>query len=499
MAPRPLLAVLALAALALAGCGAKAPAAESAPASGTSLAPAPAPPQPGNRTFAPLVGLEALAPVPVSVPGHRTSEFTVAADPAHPSRLLAAGMDWDSADATVQCAAFPSADGGRTWSQVQALPGHTGTREDTDPWVAFDDAGRAYLTCTEGGVGLLLGQSADGGRTWEEAALVPSGGLPLKDAVGAFGDGELYLCFQQGGDLNAMHSLDRGATWRQFGFGNLHAGCNGVRKGPDGTVYILWQAGGQLEADNLDPSPPGVGVAVSRDGGATWSVTHIQDELGAAPANQPGAPQAAAPSFAIHPSGTVFVAAQQYQSAEVAGPVGASTRAQALYWSSRDQGATFTPFAGPVFPSEACGTCSQVHPTLATDAAGRLFLQVTLSNPDSTHKEVWMAASNDEGRSWAVTVLLASYDPLPAQPGNAAPDPAGVAQDVQDVAGDPGSAPGAVQPRADALTWPLFHRDGGEYFGITAAPGGVVGLWVQPDAAGKNAILARPLQSIEGS
>jgi hypothetical protein len=501
VASAPPLALLVACGILLAGCGAKAPAAEgpAPPAATATKDPGPAPA--ASQAFRAATGFQPVsAAVPVSVPGHRTSEFTVAADPTDPARLLAAGMDWDSADATVQCAAFPSADGGRSWSQVQALPGHTGTREDTDPWVAFDGAGRAYLTCTEGGVGLLLGQSADGGRTWEEATVVPTGGLPIKDAVGAFGDGEVYLCFQQGNDLNAMHSLDRGRSWNQFGFGNLGAGCNGVKKGPDGTVYLLWQAGGQLEADNLNPAPPGVGVAVSRDGGAHWDVTHIQDELGAAPANMPSAPQAAAPSFAIHPlNGTVFVAAQQYQNAEVAGPVGSATRAQALYWSSRDHGATFAPFAGPVFPSEACAVCNQVHPTLATDAAGRLFLQVTLANADSSHREVWMAVSNDEGRSWAAVAQIASYDPAPGQPGNLAPDPAGVAQDVQDAASDPASAPGAVQPRANALTWPVFHRDGGEYFGIAAAPGGIVGLWVQPDAAGRNAILARPLQVLEGS
>jgi len=491
------LAILAIAALVLAGCAGKPSIGVSTDAPSTTSS-TPVPVTVANVTRAPLTGLETLGdPVPVSVPGHRTSEFTVAHDPAHPLRLLAAGMDWDSKDATVQCAAFPSTDGGKTWSQVQALPGHASTKEDTDPWVAFDGIGTAYLTCTEGGVGILLGNSTDGGATWGTARLIPTGGLPIKGAIGAFGDGELYVCFQQGNKLQVVHSTDHGASWSQFGFGDLSAGCNGVQKSPAGAIHILWQSGGQLEADNLNPAPPGVGLATSQDGGQHWSVTHIQDELGAAPANMPSAPQAAAPTFAVSPrTGHILVGAQQYQNAEVAGGVGSSTSAAALYWRSTDQGATFQSLTGPKFPSEECAACNTVHPTLAVDANGTYFLQVTLSTSDSAHKEVWFTASADEGDSWLTPVHLALYDPLPVQPTNAVPDPGGVAQDVQDVSGDPADAPAVATARADQMTWPVFHRDGGEYFGISATPTGAVGLWVQPDADGKNTILSRTIGTV---
>src|ERR1041385_9046307 len=47
-----------------------------------------------NRTLGTATDLKALgAPVGVSVPGHRTSEFTVARDPRDPTHLVAAGMD----------------------------------------------------------------------------------------------------------------------------------------------------------------------------------------------------------------------------------------------------------------------------------------------------------------------------------------------------------------------------------------------------------------------
>ncbi|HUR62357.1 MAG TPA: sialidase family protein [Candidatus Thermoplasmatota archaeon] len=492
-----LLAFLAVCALGLAGCGTKAPAMVET-ASSTSAAPLA--PILVNKTIRPAQGLTPLGDaVPVSVAGHRTSEFTVARDPSNTTRLLAAGMDWDSPDATVQCTAFVSQDGGRSWKAVAALPGHASTREDTDPWVAVDAAGRSYLTCTEAGVGLLLGESTDGGLTWSEARPVPTGGIPAKDAIGAFGDGDLYLCFQQG-KLQIMHSADRGATWQQFGFKDVIAGCNGVVQGPEGNVYVMWQGGGAIEADRPQPPPPAVGVATTKDHGASWSTTTISQDLGTAPPNMQGAPQAAAPSIAASPiTGTVFVAGQRYQNAEVAGPVATGSTADTVLVRSRDAAATFAPLQLPRFPSEACADCNQVHPTLAVDDAGRLVLQVTLSTADSLHKEVWVTASADEGDSWLTPLLLATtdMDSSFASPGNFLPDPAGVAQDAQDIASDPASAPSAAQARATNLSWAVTHRDGGEYFGITTAGDTVVDLWVQHGPDGRNTITSRLVRILE--
>jgi hypothetical protein len=493
---RALLLAILCSATVLAGCtgpaNPPAPGTSSAAHPTASEAPSNATLAKANRTVAPATGIRANdTAVQVSAPGHRTSEFTVARDPTNRTHLVAAAMDWDSADGIVQCAAFVSRNGGADWTTVPALPGHVSTHEDTDPWVAVDGRGHAWLTCTEGGTGLLLGESPDGGLTWNPAQVVPTGGVPAKDSIGAFGDGELYLCFQQGGQLQVMHSLDGGTSWSQFGIGNVQAGCNGIARGPDGATYVLWQSGGQLEADNLNPAPPGVGLGISTDGGRTWHATHIDDELGAAPPNMQSAPQAAAPSLAVsNVTGTLFVAAQRYQNAETGG-VGTATQASALLVRSRDHGDTFQNLTLPRFPTEACTGCNEVHPTLAVDDAGRLYLQVTLANGDDSHKEVWMAVSNDEGDSWLAFVSLAAYDPPPVQPMNFVPDPAAILQDAKDIAQDPASAPAAAQARADAITWPLFHRDGGEYFGIATVPGAALGMWVEPDAQGRNAIVGR--------
>ncbi len=484
----------------LAGCGS--PTIEPTAAS-VAVSPSDSPasvPSAVAKHIVPALGLQPLTDaVPVSIVGHRTSEFTVARDPSNTSRLLAVGMDLDSPDATVQCTAFVSHDGGRSWTAVPALPGHTSTNEDTDPWVAVDATGRAYLTCTEAGVGLLLGESSDGGLTWTDAKPIPTGGIPAKDAIGAFGDGELYLCFQQG-KLQVMHSTDHGASWTQVGFKDILAGCNGVVQGPEGNVYVMWQGGGAIEADRIQPPPPALGVVVTKDHGKSFTSTQISEDLGTAAPNMAGAPQAAAPSIAVSPvTGAVFVAGQRYQNAEVAGPVATDSTADIVLVRSRDAFASFVPLPLPTIPSEQCAGCNQVHPTLAVDDGGRLVLQLTLSSSDSLHKEFWVTASDDEGDSWLAPVLLAvtDADASFAQPGNVLPDPAGVAQDVQDIAANPANGPDAAKARATAATWAVTHRDGGEYFGITTTGSTVVDLWVQHGTDGKNTITSRLVRILD--
>jgi hypothetical protein len=497
-------AILAVAAILAAGCASQDPPAVATPGgSGPSSAPSsPAaspsggakgpPPQLGTASSLEPFGTTAV----VSIVGHRTSEFMVAHAPANHDVLVATGMDWDGPSQTVQCAAFASADGGGSWDATAVLPGHASAKEETDPWVAISPEGVAYLTCAESGVGLLLSRSSDGGRSWRDATLVPTGGLPIKDAIGAFAGGELLVCFQQGGPLQVIRSTDDGATWTNVSPGGVAAGCNGVARGPDGTTYVLWQGGGTLEADNLSPAPPSFGVLHSRDSGVTWTSVTLDTELGPAPANMQGAPQAAAPSMAVSGrTGTLFVSAQRYQNAEVAGGAGTESQALAVLKRSRDGGATFadlempTAFTATCAPAEGApaGPCNQVHPTLTVDERGRLVLQFSLSDAQSLHKETWVTVSADEGDTWVRPLQLAQSDANASfvSPGNLVPDP-------QNATKDPAGIPGSAQGRATDMTWPVFHRDGGEYFGITTnARGQAVDLWVQHDASGRNQIRAQ--------
>ncbi len=445
----------------------------------------------------PAGALAAITPqIPVSIRGHRTSEFTVARDPLDPYHLVAAAMDWDGDAGVVQCTAFVTFDGGRKWTPVPALPGHTSAHEDTDPWVAIDATGRVYLTCTEAGTGLLLGTSDDGGMTWSTATPVPTGGLAAKDAIGAFGDGELYLCFQQG-TFRVLRSTDRGLTWSEKSF-PVQAGCNGVVQAPDGTVSIVYQGGGAVEADRPTPPPPILGVVSTKDHGLTWTETVIMEDLGAAPASAPGLPQSAQPSLAVSPlTGTLFVGAQRYQNAEVVGPLVLNPRADAVLVRSLDGGATFEMLQLPAARSEECAGCHVVHPTLTVDQQGRLIAQFTLSDDTSLRKEVYVSVSADEGLSWvdplriAVTTVESSY----LSPGNVVNEVGSEpAEAVEEAMEHPEQAQAILTSQVTHATWPVTHRDGGEYFGITSTPDGIVDMWVQHNGDGQNTVTARIVQ-----
>lgn len=478
---RLLVVVLLLASL-LAGCGGpQAPAEDHLPAVDLS-------------GIGPAGALAAVTPsIAVSIRGHRTSEFMVARDPLDPMHLVAAGMDWDGNAGVVQCAAFVSFDGGHEWTAVSALPGHATAHEDTDPWVAIDDTGRVYLTCTEAGTGLLLGSSEDGGLTWTPATVVPTGGIAAKDALGAFGDGELYLCFQQG-TFRVLHSTDRGLTWSEKSF-PTQAGCNGIVRDTAGRVAIVYQGGGAIEADRPSPPPPVLGVVVTADNGTTWTDTVLSEDLGAAPATAPGLPQAAAPSLATSPlTGTLFVGAQRYQNAEIVGPLTIAPRADGVLWRSRDGGVTYEPLQLPAAVSEGCPDCHVVHPTLTVDQQGRLVVQFTLSDDGSLRKEVYVSVSPDEGDTWvdplriAVTTAESSY----INPANVLNE---IGQEpveaIQEAMENPSTAPAIILAQVTHLTWPVTHRDGGEYFGITSTPEGIVDMWVQHWGDGQNTVMAR--------
>jgi hypothetical protein len=75
------------------------------------------------------------------------------------------------------CTVLSSGDEGVTWRR-STLPTSEGLTGGGDPWVAFDDAGVAYLSCMHGTVtnsgertsAVAVYRSADGGVTWSAPA-----------------------------------------------------------------------------------------------------------------------------------------------------------------------------------------------------------------------------------------------------------------------------------------------------------------------------------------
>ncbi|HKR12575.1 MAG TPA: sialidase family protein [Pyrinomonadaceae bacterium] len=90
----------------------------------------------------------------------------LAINPKDPNNMLAAAMVITKPDLSgLDCAAFTTFDGGRTWTRHDF-----GLRSAADPWVAFLPDGTAVLSILElterDETPLLVYRSTDGGRTW---------------------------------------------------------------------------------------------------------------------------------------------------------------------------------------------------------------------------------------------------------------------------------------------------------------------------------------------
>lgn len=154
-----------------------------------------------------------------------------------------------------QTLVWRSTDHGKTWKEVELLPGlggHSPTSTGfSDPDFAKDSAGNLYGTEIDL-ANVSIFSSHDNGQTWPDAnPIADSGDRPW---LAARGDGEVYLRIT--GHL--QKSLDGGTTW---------------------TTLTDPDAYGKIFIDPTDPkglyagSANGVGVEVSRDDGMTWE-TH---------------------------------------------------------------------------------------------------------------------------------------------------------------------------------------------------------------------------------
>jgi hypothetical protein len=110
-----------------------------------------------------------------SDPHNDRSESALSANPLDPNNMVGASKRFtDPATYAFTLAAYATFDAGQTWTET-ILPltdtdgrTYTGT---SDPAVAWDDAGNAYVVGLPFGPGLsLIGiavyKSSDGGRTW---------------------------------------------------------------------------------------------------------------------------------------------------------------------------------------------------------------------------------------------------------------------------------------------------------------------------------------------
>ncbi len=209
------------------------------------------------------------ATVVVDTPGQPDGNPVLGVSPGGRLWLIFATLDgprWDSC----RLRRMHSADGGRTWSPPEPLPG-------AEPgWLVRNKPiaqGRAWLLPVYDEVawnGFVL-RSSDDGESWSaggrivaetgciQPTLLPEAG-PDPDPEGL---AALLRCGRRGGPLWISRSVDGGRHWSGVAPTPLHnpnSGCDAVAR-PDGT----W-----LLACNDGPDRRVLALRLSRDGGRTW-------------------------------------------------------------------------------------------------------------------------------------------------------------------------------------------------------------------------------------
>lgn len=269
--------------------------------------------------------------------GRRAGEPTIGVDPKGNAFMSA----YSGADG--HTLVYRSTDGGLTWKSTgPLLPGDVNSPPETlDPYVYVDPkTGRVfnvelYLACSYGSF------SDDLGETWttnpltcgqpvnDHQTLVAAKPVPPIQTAGY--PNVIYYCFNRVSDSACSRSLDGGLTWHptgspafvgykpgdsynRFGVPGLCGGLHGhVAADRDGRIFIPREWCGYPY------------LAMSSDGGATWTRTQVDDQFLAAQAHV-----GEHHSVAVDDAGNVYYVWRDEQ--------------QRLPWLaiSRDHGATFS-------------------------------------------------------------------------------------------------------------------------------------------------------------
>ncbi|MBF6571330.1 MAG: exo-alpha-sialidase [Candidatus Binataceae bacterium] len=204
-------------------------------------------------------------------PSNDRAESALAANPLDSYNMVGASKRFiNPATYTFSLAAYATFDGGQSWTEAAALtlpPGAIGT---SDPAVAWDDAGNAYLVALPFGAGLaIIGicvyKSTDGGRSWGPPLLIHSSSGDDKQWADGDGSatspykGNVYAAWDNGSSLAFARTTDHGSTWKGIKIAGVDQPAGTALPGigdsfspeiaiaHDGTVYITWIAGLEIK------------------------------------------------------------------------------------------------------------------------------------------------------------------------------------------------------------------------------------------------------------
>jgi hypothetical protein len=376
-------------------------------------------------------------------------EPRLASDPNNPSRLLIGAMLFRrDGGGDSECTALASSDAGRTWRRG-VLPKQEGVTGGGDPWVGFDHAGTAFLSCMHGirtatgertsGVGVY--RSTDGGASWMGPAMLPGRAYdrpvlvvdPRSQATAStihvVASQSARRDFGPSNPIAISTSNDGGRTFSepvQVLFNNLNNNVRSAVTLSDGSLAVVFFDVGALDGRRLEQFR--VWMIRSSDGGRTFGPALFVNE-------NPGGDQV---DVAVGPTGKLFAAWDV-----VRGP----REARGVFFSSSDDGGRRWSQAmrlADLSPGEK----HQHVPTVASDDGSTVAtMWVDYRNdPRSECSELYFRASLNAAWTWMAPVPLSSKPSCPRSPSNTIVRPDG-------------------KPNQIDRRW----TEGGDYHGLIAA------------------------------
>jgi hypothetical protein len=411
-----------------------------------------APPAPSYSAAGPRSSLA----VDVSRDTTAQNETPVAVNPRNADNIITGANDWNYNDG---CAVNASFDGGRTWTPTlpngfvpaltkftndPAVPGTGAYDAAGDPYVAFGPDGTAYFVCQTFNftspyeIALLVSRSTDGGRTWLDGVHQRpvqvsrwNGNGKSRGGNGQFPDhesvyvdnnpaspyrGSVYVTWVQFDGLQGTHSPVLVAYSRDGArsFSTpVRVTAGPIRNnqdarlvsGPDGTLYLTFDNGIQGGKGTANY------VAVSRDGGASWSTPAVISFYNNA--------VCLFPPYCFNIPGGAFRGPGSYPAAAfdpvrnrldvVYADIGPGGRAEVYFtWAAASD---VTRWSRPVAIAPAGGDRFGAEVSAAPD--GRLDVMFDdRSYSGNTLVDVTYATSADGGATWSTTrVSNAGFDP----------------------------------------------------------------------------------------
>lgn len=197
-------------------------------------------------------------------PSNDRSESTIEVNPTNPYNMVGSSKRFtDPHTYAFSLAAYSTFDAGRSWKEAAPLGLLTGWDGVSDPTVAFDDVGGAYLVALpfQGPepMAIAVYKSTDGGLTWSPPNLIHS--AQGDDKQSAAGDtnpaspyhGRVYAAWDGPGGMLFGRTIDYGASWRGTGANPVGTSLAPDSFGPqvvvaaDSSVYIFFIAGNDIQ------------------------------------------------------------------------------------------------------------------------------------------------------------------------------------------------------------------------------------------------------------